>query len=124
MIIPIIIIIGSTITTAIDATGSKEVVLATGLRFQTLSAFITLHFIGHRRVTVSPSIWKWSLATVCEAHGHPIQSIALAALARLAFLAQVRRKGSFYFVSKSIFPSRNVVLINFLFNIQLFHLEI
>jgi hypothetical protein len=76
---------------AVAPTGGAGVATqASGLRFQTLSAVITTHYIGHMGLVLNASVWKWSLTTICEAHGNPIQSIALAALVRLSFQAQTK----------------------------------
>lgn len=84
-----VVIDGSTTGSSTLAAGSSSstAVATTGLRFQTFSAFTALLFIGHRGVDISPALWKWTLTTVCKAHGQPTQVIALTALSRLSYLA-------------------------------------
>lgn len=66
------------------ANTSQDVVEATGIRFQSIAAFILLHLIGNKHVPLTESFWKWSVETLSNANGQPTQALALTALIRLS----------------------------------------
>lgn len=72
-----------------DNINNPIVIAVTGIRFETFAAYILLHFIGHRNIAPSVSVWKWALASLSRTTGQPSQNIALAALARLAYSSSV-----------------------------------
>ena len=90
--------------------GSTSSGSSMGLRFETFASFMMLHLIGRPVYTVGNSTttiagcvavtntqhqsipaWQWTITTLCNAqhHGQPAQAIALAALARLAWVTSL-----------------------------------
>ena len=54
-----------------------------GLRQDTFTAFVIMHFIGHNDITTPLGALAWSLHTLCTAHGQPTQNVALASFVRI-----------------------------------------